>query len=158
MRGAGGHKDRPRRLTAVDDANCQQNAANRWSDGDTVRRGDPAWSTGLSVLWVDFVSCDGEHSANGNSLLILLLELHLREMNPGTKWLDTPAAHIATASFIASGMVVALAIKLFLHNQQIVSTILGVAIAGASIPLLISLTEQVLKANFSVDILAPCRS
>ena len=62
--------------------------------------------------------------------------------------------HIATASFIASGMVVALAIKLFLHNQQIVSTILGVAIAGASIPLLISLTQQVLKANFSVDILA----
>ncbi len=75
-------------------------------------------------------------------------------MNRVTKWLDTPAAHIATASFIASGMMVALAIKLFLHNQQIVSTILGVAIAGASIPLLISLTQQVLKANFSVDILA----
>ena len=48
----------------------------------------------------------------------------------------------------------ALAIKLFLHNQLMVSTILGVAIAGASIPLLISLTQQVLKANFSVDILA----
>ncbi len=78
----------------------------------------------------------------------------MREVNPGTKWLDTPAAHIATASFIASGMVVALAIKLFLHNQLMVSTILGVAIAGASIPLLISLTQQVLKANFSVDILA----
>ncbi len=103
---------------------------------------------------VDFVLCDGEHSANRNSLIFSFLEFHLREMNPGTKWLDTPAAHIATASFIASGMVVALAIKLFLHNQLMVSTILGVAIAGASIPLLISLTQQVLKANFSVDILA----
>jgi heavy metal translocating P-type ATPase len=41
-----------------------------------------------------------------------------------------------------------------LHNQQMVSIVLGVAIAGASIPLLISLTQQVLKGNFSVDILA----
>ncbi len=48
----------------------------------------------------------------------------------------------------------ALGIKLFLHNQQGVSIILGVAIAGASIPLLISLARQVLRANFSVDILA----
>ena len=71
-----------------------------------------------------------------------------------TKWLDAPAAHIATASFIASGMMVALGIKLFLHNQQVVSIILGVAIAGASIPLLVSLAQQVLRANFSVDILA----
>ena len=48
----------------------------------------------------------------------------------------------------------ALGIKLLLHNQQMVSIVLGVAIAGASIPLLISLTQQVLKGNFSVDILA----
>ena len=75
-------------------------------------------------------------------------------MNSVTKWLDTPASHIATASFIASGMLVALGIKLLLHNQQMVSIGLGVAIAGASIPLLISLTQQVLKGNFSVDILA----
>jgi hypothetical protein len=75
-------------------------------------------------------------------------------MNPVTKWLDTPAAHIATASFIASGMIVALGIKLLLHNHQMVSIVLGVAIAGASIPLLISLTQQVLKGSFSVDILA----
>ena len=48
----------------------------------------------------------------------------------------------------------ALGIKLLLHNQQMVSIVLGVAIAGASIPLLISLVQQVLKGNFSVDILA----
>ena len=51
-------------------------------------------------------------------------------------------------------MLVALGIKLLLHNQQMVSIVLGAAIAGASIPLLISLIQQVLKGNFSVDILA----
>ncbi|MGA9719953.1 MAG: heavy metal translocating P-type ATPase [Acidobacteriaceae bacterium] len=75
-------------------------------------------------------------------------------MHSVTKWLETPAAHIATASFIASGMLVALGIKLLLHNQRMVSIGLGVAIAGASIPLLISITQKVLKGNFSVDILA----
>ena len=75
-------------------------------------------------------------------------------MNSVTKWLDTPVSHIATASFIASGMLVALGIKLLLHNQQMVSICLGAAIVGASIPLLISLTQQVLNGNFSVDILA----
>lgn len=75
-------------------------------------------------------------------------------MHSVTKWLETPAAHIATASFIASGMLLALGIKLLLHNQQMVSIGLGVAIAGASIPLLISITQKVLKGNFSVDILA----
>jgi len=71
-----------------------------------------------------------------------------------TKWLDSPAAHIATASFIASGMLLALGIKLLSHNQHMVNIVLGVAIAGASIPLLISLVQQVIKGNFSVDILA----
>ena len=75
-----------------------------------------------------------------------------------TKWLDTPAAHIATASFIASGMIVALAIKLLLHNQQMVSIILGVAIAGASVPLLISLTQRVLRQTSASIYLPFCRS
>lgn len=48
----------------------------------------------------------------------------------------------------------ALGIKLLSHNQQTVSIVLGVAIAGASIPLLISLVRQVIKGNFSVDVLA----
>ncbi len=51
-------------------------------------------------------------------------------------------------------MLVALGIKLLLHNQQMVTIVLSAAIAGASIPLLISLIQQVLKGNFSVDILA----
>lgn len=51
-------------------------------------------------------------------------------------------------------MLAALSIKLLLHNQHMVSIVLAVAIAGASIPLLFSLTRQVLKVNFSVDILA----
>lgn len=71
-----------------------------------------------------------------------------------TKWLGTPVAHIATASFIASGMLIAIIGKLLFHNEQAVSIALGIAIAGASIPLLISLTQQLLKGNFSVDLLA----
>ena len=56
-------------------------------------------------------------------------------MNLVTKWLGTPVAHIATASVIASGMFVAIGIKLLWHNQHTVSIVLGVAIAGASVPL-----------------------
>lgn len=52
------------------------------------------------------------------------------------------------------GMLVALGVKLFLHDQLILNIILLVAIFGASLPLLISLVQQVAKGNFSVDILA----
>jgi hypothetical protein len=51
-------------------------------------------------------------------------------------------------------MVAALAVKLLLHNPHAVNIVLVVAIAGASVPLLISLVQQVMKKNFSVDILA----
>ena len=51
-------------------------------------------------------------------------------------------------------MLVALGAKLLLPNPQMVRAILGVAIAGASMPLLLSLFQHVLKGNFSVDILA----
>jgi hypothetical protein len=54
-----------------------------------------------------------------------------------TKWLSSPEAHIATAIFISAGMLGALGIKLVLHNQHILNILLLVAIAGASIPLLI---------------------
>lgn len=70
------------------------------------------------------------------------------------KWLDNPVAHIATASFIAAGMISAMMVKLLLHNLHILNIVLLVAIAGASIPLLLSLVQQVFKGNFSVDILA----
>jgi heavy metal translocating P-type ATPase len=77
----------------------------------------------------------------------------MKEPNAITQWLDSPVAHIATASFIAAGMIAAMMVRLLLHNLHI-NIVLLVGIAGASIPLLISLVQQVFKGNFSVDILA----
>jgi heavy metal translocating P-type ATPase len=51
-------------------------------------------------------------------------------------------------------MLAALAARLLLHDQHVVNIVLCVAIAGASAPLLISLAQQLIKRNFSVDILA----
>ena len=51
-------------------------------------------------------------------------------------------------------MVAALTVKLLLRESHVVNIVLCVAIAGASVPLLISLVQQVIKKNFSVDILA----
>ncbi len=51
-------------------------------------------------------------------------------------------------------MLAALAVRLLLHDQRVVNIVLWTAIAGASVPLLISLVQQVIKKNFSVDILA----
>ena len=51
-------------------------------------------------------------------------------------------------------MATALAVRLLLHSPHVVNIVLCVAIAGASVPLLISLVQQVIKKNFSVDILA----
>ena len=51
-------------------------------------------------------------------------------------------------------MLAALGVMLLMHDQHIVDIVLWVAIAGASVPLAISLGEQLLKRNFSVDILA----
>lgn len=70
------------------------------------------------------------------------------------RWFDSPVAHIATAIFIAAGMSAALAIKLISHQSHPVNIVLLVAIAGASVPLLLSLIQQVFRGNFSVDILA----
>ena len=78
----------------------------------------------------------------------------MKEPNAITKWLESPVAHIATACFIAAGMIAAMMVKLLLHNLQILNIVLLVAIAGASAPLLLSLAQQVFRGNFSVDILA----
>ena len=78
----------------------------------------------------------------------------MKEPNAITKWLDSPVAHIATASFIAAGMIAAIMVKLVLHDPHILNIVLLVAIAGASVPLILSLVQQVFKGNFSVDILA----
>ena len=78
----------------------------------------------------------------------------MNQENANTKWFESPVAHIATAAFIAVGMIAALVVKLLLHDQHILNIVLLIAIAGASVPLLLSLTKQVFKGNFSVDILA----
>ncbi len=78
----------------------------------------------------------------------------MKELNAITEWLDSPVAHIATACFITAGMLAASAVKLLLHYPHTLNIVLLVAISGASIPLAISLVQQVLKGNFSVDILA----
>ena len=71
-----------------------------------------------------------------------------------TRWFDSPVAHIATASFIAVGMAAALLLNLSSHDTHLVTIVLLVAISVASVPLLLSLVQQVFKGNFSVDILA----
>lgn len=71
-----------------------------------------------------------------------------------TKWFDNPIAHIGTAGFIAAGMIAAMMVKLILHDQHVLTIVLLIAIAGATVPLLLSMVQQVLKGNFSVDILA----
>jgi hypothetical protein len=71
-----------------------------------------------------------------------------------TKWLSIPIAHISTATVIATGMLGALGVMLRMHDQRIIDIVLLVAIAAASLPLLISLVQRVLKGQFSVDLLA----
>jgi len=78
----------------------------------------------------------------------------LNQPGPFSRWLDSFMAHTATAVFIAAGMLGALVVKLFLRDQHLLSIVLLVAITGASAPLVISLFQQLLKGNFSVDILA----
>ncbi len=78
----------------------------------------------------------------------------MTQPNAITRWLSSPVAHIATAVFIAAGMLGALGVKLVFHNHHVLNVVLLAAIAGASIPLAISLVQQVFKGNFSVDILA----
>ena len=78
----------------------------------------------------------------------------MNQPNAINTWLNSPVAHISTAAFIVVGMLGAMGVKLLLHDQHILNVVLLVAIAGASVPLVISLVQQVLKGNFSVDILA----
>jgi hypothetical protein len=81
-------------------------------------------------------------------------EAYLAQPNALTKILSSPSVHIATAVYIAAGMAAALAVKLLINDQKALTWILWAAIAGASVSLLVSLVGQILKGNFSVDILA----
>ena len=78
----------------------------------------------------------------------------MTQPNTMTKWLASLIMHIATAGFIATGIFAALVVRFALNDPAVFNWILWVAIAGASVPLLISLVQQVFKGNFSVDILA----
>jgi heavy metal translocating P-type ATPase len=51
-------------------------------------------------------------------------------------------------------MLAALVFELLLNDRHVVNVVLCTAIACASFPLLISLVEQIMKGNFSVDLLA----
>ena len=78
----------------------------------------------------------------------------MKKAEATSAWFASPVAHISTAVFISSGMLAALILGSLLHYEPLARIVLIVAIAGASLPLLISLARQVLQANFSVDILA----
>ena len=78
----------------------------------------------------------------------------MKEPKAITRWLNSPAAPIATAGYITVAMLGALAAQFILHDQHVLNVILLAGIAGASIPLVISLFQQVFQGNFSVDLLA----
>lgn len=71
-----------------------------------------------------------------------------------TRWLVEPAVHKAVSIIISVGMLAALSTLLIFHHQQAVSFILLVSIAISALPLVIESVREVLKLNFSVDILA----
>lgn len=76
------------------------------------------------------------------------------EVSSKRKWSDSPVTHISTAIFIATGMLGALCVFMLIHDQHTTNIVLLIAIAGASVPLMISLARQLLGGKFSVDLLA----
>lgn len=71
-----------------------------------------------------------------------------------TRWFDDAVAHKTVAIVISAGMLIALAALLFFHHQQTVNIVLLSAIVVSAIPLSIETVREMLKMNFSVDILA----
>ncbi len=70
------------------------------------------------------------------------------------RWLEGPVAHRIVALIISVGMLAALSALFLFHHKQAVNGILLTAIAISALPLLIETAREVLKLNFSVDILA----
>jgi heavy metal translocating P-type ATPase len=70
------------------------------------------------------------------------------------RWFKGSTIHAAVSMFISAGMLAALSARFIFHHQQAVNLVLLVAIVFSSIPLCIELTLEILKRNFSVDILA----
>jgi heavy metal translocating P-type ATPase len=71
-----------------------------------------------------------------------------------TRWFAGPMVHGIVSIIISVGMLTALGALLIFHHMQAVNVILLVAIAVSALPLLIETTREVLRLNFSVDILA----
>lgn len=70
------------------------------------------------------------------------------------RWLDGTAANKTVSIVITFGMVAALCASHMFHNQEAKNLILLIAIAASSLPLLIGTVREILRLNFSVDILA----
>ncbi len=78
-------------------------------------------------------------------------------MSPTLKqiqWLEGSTAHSVMLSFTAVGMLAAFLTGFISHQQRAADAVLLAVIVISSIPLMISLAREVLKGNFSVDILA----
>jgi heavy metal translocating P-type ATPase len=78
-------------------------------------------------------------------------------MPQGSTWPDRisgPKSHAAIAVLILAGMCGSWASLGILHNREVASSILLIATVVAFAPLLLELARQLIKGNFSVDLLA----
>lgn len=78
----------------------------------------------------------------------------MKEPASYVRWLEGSVAHRIVALIISVGMLIALSTLLLFDNKQAVNSILLTAVAISVLPLLIETAREVLKLNFSVDILA----
>ncbi len=78
----------------------------------------------------------------------------MQEATQITERLQRALSHKTGVIIICAGMLAAASILLLFHHQQAASVILLAAIGVSSIPLLIETVREILRLNFSVDILA----
>ena len=71
-----------------------------------------------------------------------------------TRWFQASVVHQTICIVISAGMLAALSALLLFHQKQAADSILLVAIAISAFPILIETSREVLRLNFSVDILA----
>jgi cation transport ATPase len=71
-----------------------------------------------------------------------------------TRWFQASVVHRTICIVISAGMLAALSALLLFHQKQAADSILLVAIAISAFPILIETSREVLRLNFSVDILA----
>src|SRR5690349_3617136 len=69
-------------------------------------------------------------------------------------WFSEKYINRTTLIIISAGMLIALFLELALRHRPTVDMTLIVAIAVSALPILIRTTRELLKLNFSVDILA----